>query len=67
MFEFENANQQTIFVNKTVEVKTSIIEELGVQFVQNNNKAAPEKYQVADGYPVEFSALNTNENPYLHI
>ena len=67
VFEFEGAGGSTIYINKTFEVKTTIVEELGASVAQSNSKSAPDRYQVDNGYPIEFSAFNTNENPYLHI
>ena len=67
LFQLEGASGSPIFVNKTFEVKTSIVEEIGVTVTQSSSKSSPNKYQVMDGYPLEFSAMNTNENPYLHM
>lgn len=67
MFEFEGASGSSIHINKTFEVKTTIVEEMGVSVSQNDQKSAPDHYQFDKGYPREFNALNTNENPYLHI
>ena len=67
LFQLEGASGSKIFVNKTFEVKTSIVEAIGVTVTQNDKKNSPDKYQVNDGYPIEFSAKNTNDNPYLHL
>jgi len=67
MGEFEGASGGLILINKTFEVKTTIVEEIGVSLSQNNQKAAPDSYQFDKGYPREFNALNTNENPNLHL
>ena len=67
MFELEGSSGSKIYVNKTFEIKTSIVEEIGVTVAQSGSKSSPDKYQVSDGYPIEFSAMNTNDNPYLHL
>lgn len=66
-FEFEANGGASVFVTKTFEIKTKIVQELGVTVSQNNEHNAPDHYQFKSGYPRDFNALNTLENPYLHI
>jgi len=66
-FEFEANSGASVFVTKTFEIKTTIVQEVGVTVTQNNNFNAPDHYQFKSGYPKDFNALNTLENPYLHL
>jgi len=65
--EFEAENGAFVFINKTFEIKTTIVQEIGVSVSQNAHQSAPDHYQFDGGYPREFNALNTNSNPNLHI
>lgn len=67
MFELESPQGNAIHINKTFEVKTAIVQEIGVSLSQNSGKNAPEHYQFDGGYPREFNPLNTNDNPILHM
>jgi hypothetical protein len=44
MMELEGSSGLKIYVNKTFEVKTSIVEEIGVTVAQSNSKSSPDKY-----------------------
>ena len=40
---------------------------IGAKLSQNNKKLLPQHFQFDGGYPRDFNALNTNDNPYLHL
>lgn len=68
-FEYKTAASGNDYVteSKTFLVRTMIFENAAVAFSQTDKFSSPDKYQVFQGYPMVFPALNTNSFPYLHI
>ena len=67
IFEFDGTSGSKIFVNKTFDVKMKLSDNIGAKLSQNNKKLLPQHFQFDGGYPRDFNALNTNDNPYLHL
>jgi len=66
-FEVEGSAGSKIHVNKTFDFKMKLSDKIEAKVSQNNKKLAPMHYQFEKGYPRDFNALNTNDNPYLHV
>lgn len=66
-FEIDGSSGSKIHVNKTFEIKMKLSKDIEAKVSQNNKKQVPMHFQFEKGYPRDFNALNTNDNPYLHV
>ena len=58
---------EVFYVTKTFQVKTKIYEVVSTSFAQTAGWDYPEKYQVNQGFPVEFEYFDASEYPIVHI
>lgn len=66
-FVFENENGREVHAKGSLHLKPKIYEGIAVSFAQTATWKSPDEYQVSDGWPVVFEALNTNQNPVIHL
>lgn len=66
-FEIDGSSGSKIHVNKTFVIKMKLSQNIEAKLSQNNKKQVPMHFSFEKGYPREFNALNTNDNPYLHV
>lgn len=58
---------EVFYVTKIFQVKTKIYEIVSTSFAQTAGWDYPEKYQVNQGWPVEFEYFDSSDYPIIHI
>jgi len=67
LFAVENADGKEVYIRASLHLKPKIYEGIAVSFAQTATWKSPAEYQVSEGWPVVFEALNTNQNPVIHL
>lgn len=67
LFVVENADGKEVYIRASLHLKPKIYEGIAVSFAQTATWKSPAEYQVSEGWPVVFEALNTNQNPVIHL